>query len=163
MSIRRYLLRAVLPAVALVAVRFAVPAAADAELRCVHPEQHGASHGAEHFIDRLRDACPLLSRIVEEFALRDLGEGPMPEASPNDGAMAAILMLAVSGDTASASQHAERALRSGATRDELREALYLTVLNAGVLQAIEMTRVLSELLIEQEEGEQAMLIEASEG
>ena len=163
MSIRRYLLRAVLPAVALAASGFAVPAAADAEFRCVHPEQHGASHGAERFLDRLRDACPLLSRIVEEFALRDLGEAPMPEASPNDGAMAAIATLAVSGDTASASEHAERALRSGATRDELKEALYLTVLNAGVPQAIEMTRELSELLIEQEEGEQAMLIEASEG
>jgi len=84
--------------------------------------------------------------------LRDLGEAPMPEAS-----------LAASDDTASASQHAERALRSGAPRDELKEALYLLVLNAGVPQAIEMTRVLSELLIEPEDGEQAMLIEANEG
>ena len=77
--------------------------------------------------------------------------------------MAAIATLAASGDTASAREHAERALRSGATRDELKEAVYLTVLHAGVPQAIEMTRELSELLIEPEEGEQAMLLEASEG
>jgi len=150
LRIRRYLLRAVLPAVALVASGFAVPAAADAEFRCVQPEQGAASH--ERLLDRLRDACPLLGRIVEELALRDLGEAPMPEAS-----------LAASDDTASASQHAERALRSGAPRDELKEALYLLVLNAGVRQAIEMTRVLSELLIEPDDGEQAMLVEANEG
>ena len=160
MSIRRYLLRAVLPAVALVASGFAVPAAADAEFRCVQPEQGAASH--ERLLDRLRDACPLLGRIVEEFALGDLGEAPMP-ALLHDGATAAIVTLAASGDTASASQRAERALQSGATGDELKEALYLLVLNAGVRQAIEMTRVLSELLIEPEDGEQAMLIEANEG
>ena len=159
MSIGRYLLRAVLAAVALVASGFAVPAAADTEFRCVLPEQRGAAH--ERLLDRLRDACPLLGRIVEEFALRDLGEAPMPEAS-HDGAAAATLTLAAPGDTASASQHAERALRSGAT-DELKEALYLLVLNAGLPQAIEMTRVLSELLIEPEDGEQAMLNEANEG
>ena len=160
MSIRRYLLRAVLPAVALVASGF-VPAAADAEFRCVQPEQQrGASH--ERLLDRLRDACPLLGRIVEELALRDLGEAPMPDAL-HDGATAAIVTLAASGDTASASQHAERALRSGATRDELKEAMYLLVLNAGMPQAIEMTRVLSELLIEPDDGEQAMLVEANEG
>lgn len=162
MSIRRYLLRAVLPALALAASGFALPAAADAEFRCVHPEQGGAVHGAARLLDRLRDACPLLSRIVEEFALRDLGEAPMPEAL-HDDAMAAIATLAASGDTASAREHAERALRSGATRDELKEAVYLTILHAGVRQAIDMTRELSELLIEAEEGEQAMLLEASEG
>jgi hypothetical protein len=160
LSIRRYLLRAVLPAVALVASGFAVPAAAAAEFRCVQPEQPGASH--ERLLDRLRDACPLLGRIVEELALRDLGEAPMPDAL-HDGATAAIMTPAASGDTASASQHAERALRSGATRDELKEAMYLLVLNAGMPQAIEMTRVLSELLIEPDDGEQAMLVEANEG
>jgi hypothetical protein len=159
---RRYWLRAVLPAVALVASGFAVPAAAAVELRCEQPAQRAASRGAEHLLDRLGEACPLLSRIVEEFALRDLGEAPIPEAEHDDWT-AALVTRAASGDTASARRHAERALRAGATRDELREAVYLTVLNAGVPQAIEMTRELSELLIEPEEGEQAMLIEASEG
>jgi alkylhydroperoxidase/carboxymuconolactone decarboxylase family protein YurZ len=159
LSIRRYLLRAVVPALALAGSGFALPAAADAEFRCVHPEQGGASRGAERLLDRLRDACPLLSRIVEEFALRDLGEAPMLHDDP----VATIGTLAASGDTTSAREHAERALRSGPTRDELKEAVYLMVLNADVPQAIEMTRELSELLIEPEDGEQAMLIEASEG
>ena len=159
---RRYWLRAVLPAVGLVASAFAVPAAADVEFRCVQPEQLAAMHSTEHLLDRLRDACPLLSRIVEEFALRDLGEVPIPETADDDWT-AALVTLAASGDAASARRHAERALRAGATRDELQEAVYLTVLNAGVSQAIELTRELSELLIEPEESEHAMLIEASEG
>jgi alkylhydroperoxidase/carboxymuconolactone decarboxylase family protein YurZ len=158
---RRYWL-AVLPAVALVAFGFVAPAAADDEFRCVHPERLAASQGAAHGLDRLREACPLLGRIVEEFALRDLGEVPIAGAALDD-AMATVVTLAASGDAVSARQHAERALRAGATRDELREAVYLTLLNAGLPQAIEMTRELSELLIEPEESEQAMLIEASEG
>jgi alkylhydroperoxidase/carboxymuconolactone decarboxylase family protein YurZ len=158
---RRYWL-AVLPAAALVAFGFVAPALADVESRCVHPEQLAASQGAQHVLDRLRDACPLLSRIVEELALRDLGEAPIA-ATPLDEAMATVVTLAAAGDAASARQQAERALRAGATRDQLKEAVYLTLLNAGLLQAIEMTRELSELLIGPDESEQAMLAEASEG
>ena len=153
----------------MVASGFAVPAAADVEFRCVHVEQL-ASHGAEpSVLDALREACPLLGRIVEELALRDLGEATMTDAAlPHDaararGEMAAITVLAASRDAASTRQLAERAAQSGATRDELIETLYLTVLNGGIAQAIEMTRMLSELLIEADEEELAGMLEAHAG
>ena len=170
MRIRRRFLRVLLATAAMVASGFAVPAAADVEFRCAHVEQL-ASHGAEpSVLDALREACPLLGRIVEELALRDLGEATMTDAAlPHDdalarGDMAAIAALAASGDVASARQLAERAVRSGATRDELIETLYLIVLNGGIAQAIEMTRMLSGVLIEADEEELAgMLIEAHVG
>jgi alkylhydroperoxidase/carboxymuconolactone decarboxylase family protein YurZ len=166
----RGFLRVVVAAVALLASGLAVPAGAparvaDFEFHCMHPE-HLSPYSAGHSVlDVLRKACPLLSHVVEEFALRDLGEATIREGtSPHDGEMAAIAVLALSGDSASANQRAELALASKTSRYELREILYITVLNGGIAQAIEMTRALAELLIDTEADEQAgALVDASEG
>jgi alkylhydroperoxidase/carboxymuconolactone decarboxylase family protein YurZ len=142
-------------AVALIASDIDVRASSEVELRCEHGERMAAAsqHKPQTVLETLHVACPLLGRIVEEFALRDLGEITWREDSVSHAReMALIAALAGSGDTVSAKRQAQYALQSGATQLELKEVLYITAVSAGVPRAIEATRALRELLIEPAEG-----------
>jgi alkylhydroperoxidase/carboxymuconolactone decarboxylase family protein YurZ len=154
MDTKRSILRSLAAAaVTLIASGIDARASPQVELRCEHGERVAAvsHHGPQTLIDRLHVVCPPLGRIVEEFALRDLGENMWLEDSvPHAREMALIAALAASGDTVSAKRHAQHALQSGATQLELKEVLYVTAVSAGVPQAIEATRALLELLTEPE-------------
>jgi alkylhydroperoxidase/carboxymuconolactone decarboxylase family protein YurZ len=143
-----------------------VRASSETEFHCEHGENAAApSHsGPQTVLETLHAGCPLLGRIVEEFALRDLGESMWLEDSASHAReMALIAALVASGDTVSAKRHAQHALQSGATQLALKEVLYVTAVSASVQRAIEAMRALREL-IEPEEGSQAtMLEEASRG
>ena len=167
-DIKRSILRSLAAAtVALIASGIDVRAAPDAALHCEHGERMAAvsHHRPPPLLDTLHVVCPLLGRIVEEFALRDLGENMwLEDPVPHAREMALIAALAASGDTVSAKRHARRALQSGATRLELKEVLYVTAISAGVPQAIEATRAFLELLIEPEKGSQTLTLnQASRG
>lgn len=96
---------------------------------------------------QLRIECPLLAAIVEKFALRDMGEEFFGAGiNPQSSALAAEATTA-SEDIEALRHRAEEALRAGASQFELKEMLYLTVLNAGVPRGIEVTRALSDLLV----------------
>lgn len=167
-NMKRCILRSLAAAaVALIASGIEVRASPEVELRCEHGERMAAvsHHGPRTLLETLHVVCPLLGRIVEEFALRDLGENMWLEDSvPHAREMALIAALAASGDTVSAKRHAQHALQSGATQLELKEVLYVTAVSAGVPQAIEATRALLELLIEPKEGSRTLMPnEASRG
>ena len=101
---------------------------------------------------KLRAETPLLGRIVEDFAGRDLGE-TFSIAGLEDRTREIALMAASAalGDSASTERHAKAALAAGATQAELKEVLYLTVARAGVEKAIAATHALSGLLADPEE------------
>ena len=100
---------------------------------------------------RLRSEAPLLGRIVEDFAGRDLGE-TFSVAGLEERTREIVLMAASAalGDSASTERHAKAALAAGATQSELKEVLYLTVARAGVEKAIMATHALSGLLADGE-------------
>jgi alkylhydroperoxidase/carboxymuconolactone decarboxylase family protein YurZ len=100
---------------------------------------------------KLRAEAPLLGRIVEDFAGRDLGEAFSVEGlADRTREIALMAASAVLGDAASTEQHAKAALAAGATQAEVKEVLYLTVARAGVEKAIAATRALSGLLADSE-------------
>ena len=144
-----------------------VKASSEVEFHCEQGERTAApSHsGPQTVLETLHARCPLLGRIVEDFALRDLGEDMWPEDPGSHASeMALVAALVASGDIVSAKRHAQHAVQSGATQLALKEVLYVTAVSAGIPRAIEAMRALRELLIEPEEGSQAtMLEEASRG
>jgi len=167
LDLKRNIFRCVAAAaVALMASGSSVRASAETEFYCEHGERAAApSHnGPQTVLETLQAGCPLLARIVEEFALRDLGEVMWFEDSESHAQeMALIAALVASGDVVSAKRHAQQALQSGATQLALKEVLYATAVSTGVPRAIEAMRALREL-VEPEEGSQAtMLEEASRG
>ena len=102
---------------------------------------------------RLRAEAPLLGRIVEDFAGRDLGETFSVEGlADRTREIALMAVSAALGDAASTERHAKAALAAGATQSELKEVLYLTVARAGVEKAIAATSVLSGLIAGEEHG-----------
>jgi 4-carboxymuconolactone decarboxylase len=106
---------------------------------------------AQSPLEGLRRDCPLLGKIVEEFALRDLGEAESKGGfDAHTRAIALAVTSAAVGDMSSIERHARNALDAGATRSELEELLYLTALYAGVPKAVEATRALSDLIAERE-------------
>lgn len=141
---------AALAAAAIVSLAVSLPSSARAQgAPCGAERQHAAGLSDElgqPAIARLHLECPLLGRIVEEFALRDLGELANPGAEGASREVATVAVLAGSGDVPSIKRHAEYALQAGATRFELKEILYLTALYAGIAKAIEATRALADLL-----------------
>src|SRR6266568_1370390 len=129
-----------------------LPASASGEARCAQQESlaQPSRAGAQSPLERMRRACPLLGRIVEDFAAQDLGEAfPAASPDPRSRAIATIAAFAALGDAASVKLHAKSALDAGATRTELEEMLYLTAVYAGAAKAIEATRALSDMLAEQ--------------
>jgi alkylhydroperoxidase/carboxymuconolactone decarboxylase family protein YurZ len=100
-------------------------------------------------LETLRRDCPVLGRIVQDFAMRDLGESPgSREANPRARAVALAAVSAATSTAEETARHARAALASGATAKDLEEILYLTALYAGVPQAVEATRGMSALLAE---------------
>jgi 4-carboxymuconolactone decarboxylase len=92
-----------------------------------------------------RRDCPLLAAIIEEFAAIDLGEAFRQEAaSVPSRDLTIATRFAILGDVPAMTSHARLARDAGATPDELRELLYLTVVSVGLPKAIEATRALAE-------------------
>ena len=137
--------------VAMIALGFSIPAFANSGSRCAQAAEiaDASSGGSQSALGRIRLECPLLGRIIEEFALRDLGEVESSERVDRRTREIAIVAAAAAlGDAASTRRYAKYALEAGATRLELEEMLYLTAVYAGFPKAIEATRALSDLLIE---------------
>ena len=97
-------------------------------------------------LERARLESPILGEIVEEFAARDLGEGPAEGLDDRTREIATAAAFAALGDVEAAKRHAHHALRYGATNGALREVLYLTAVHAGAPKAIATARALEELL-----------------
>jgi 4-carboxymuconolactone decarboxylase len=130
-------------------ISFAAPApvqAGDAS-SCAPRQAAAAASDSGDVLAMLRTECPLLAGIVEEFALQDLGE-VLPRGGIRPIALHGVSVadVTVSDDVAALRRHAEDAISVGATRDELREMLYLTVVHAGAARALEVTRALSDLV-----------------
>jgi len=137
-----------LVATALFAVSFPVASVAQGAVPCVHAQ----SAAAVSLPVKLRVEAPLLGRIVEDFAGRDLGETFSVEGlAVRTREIALMAASAALGDAASTERHAKAALAAGATQAELKEVLYLTVARAGVDKAITATHALSGLLTDREE------------
>jgi 4-carboxymuconolactone decarboxylase len=150
---QRLLFAAVVAAIAMIAAGPSSSALASSDLQCepqngVATAPHAGSWSSLHWI---RDACPLLGSIIEEFAAQDLGEAFVDESpSPRSPEIATVAGFAALGDTASMKLHAKDALDAGATALDFRELLYLTAVYAGVPKAIEATRVLTQIVAERE-------------
>jgi 4-carboxymuconolactone decarboxylase len=97
-------------------------------------------------IEQARVASPMLGDIVEEFAARDLGEGPADGLDDRTREIATAAAFAAVGNVEGARRHAHHALRYGATNGHLKEVLYLTAVHAGAPNAIATARALEELL-----------------
>jgi alkylhydroperoxidase/carboxymuconolactone decarboxylase family protein YurZ len=98
-------------------------------------------------LEQVRMESSVLSSIVDEFAARDLGEGPAGDGlDDRTREIATAAAFAALGDVEAARRHATKALRYGATNGELREVLYLTVIHAGAPRAVAVTRAFEELL-----------------
>jgi hypothetical protein len=132
MSLYRYKIRVALAAVAIIAAT-AMPSLANVRVPA------GVSRGARAPLAELRVACPILGKVVEEFAMQDLGESVAPvrdihpllaEARP------------LTGDVDSLTRGARAARDAGATMRDFEEALYLTAVTAGLPQAIAATQML---------------------
>ena len=137
-----------LVATALFAVSFPVASVAQDAVPCVHAQ----SAAAVSLPVKLRVEAPLLGRIVEDFAGRDLGEAFSVEGlADRTREIALVAVSAALGDAASTERHAKAALAAGATQSELKEVLYLTVARAGVEKAVAATSALSGLLTDREE------------
>ncbi len=141
-------------AVALMAASFPISALEGSALRCARENDAGTSDGGVQSLpERLRLECPLLSHVVEEFALRDLGEVASSGALDfRTREIAMVAAFAALGDSAGVKRHARYALASGATKLEVEELLYLTAVYAGVPKAIEAARAISELFTERGEN-----------
>ena len=135
-------------ATALLAASFPLASVAQDAAPC----ERGQSAAAVSLPVKLRSEAPMLGRIVEDFASRDLGE-TFSVAGLEDRTREIALMAASAalGDSASTERHAKAALAAGATQAELKEVLYLTVARAGVEKAIAATHALSALLAGPEE------------
>jgi 4-carboxymuconolactone decarboxylase len=152
---QRLLLAVAVAAIAAIAAGSSPSALADSDLQCepqnqnsVAPAPHAGSQSPLH---RIRDACPLLGSIIEEFAAQDLGEAFADESpNPRAPAIATVAGFAALGDTASMKLYAKDALDAGATALDFRELLYLTAVYAGVPKAIEATRVVTQVVTERE-------------
>ena len=137
--------------VAFIALGFSIPAFANSDFRCEQAADiaGNSNGGSQSALGRIRLKCPLLGHIIEEFALRDLGEVESIEGVGRRTHEIAILAAAAAlGDPAATRFYAKYALDAGATRLELEEMLYLTAVDAGFSKAIEATRALSDLLID---------------
>jgi 4-carboxymuconolactone decarboxylase len=148
---QRLLFAVAVAAIATIAAGPSSSALASSDLQCepqnsVATEPHAGSRSSLH---RIRDACPLLGSIIEEFAAQDLGEA-FVDGSPNPRSpgIATVAGFAALGDTASMKLHAKGALEAGATALDFREVLYLTAVYAGVPKAIEATRVFTQIVAE---------------
>ena len=147
MTIVPHFLRSLAVAALLAAVFPAASTAAD-----VAPCAHATSAAGAPVPVRLRAEAPLLGRIVEEFAARDLGEAISDEGlTDRTREIALMAASAAVGDFGSTQRHAKAALAAGATQAELKELLYLTAAHSGVDKAIAATHAVSELLGEREE------------
>ena len=133
---------------ALLAASFPIASVAQDAAPCVRAQ----SAAAAYLPVKLRSEAPLLGRIVEDFAGRDLGE-TFSVAGLEDRTREIALMAASAalGDSSSTERHAKAALAAGATQSELKEVLYLTVARAGIEKAIAATHALSGLLGDAEE------------
>ena len=135
---------------AAVAALISVAAAPSTSAAETCTQQIAASTSAAHSpsrLEMLRRDCPLLGRIVEEFALADLGEAqPAGGFDSRTRAIVVAATAAATGDNDSIERYARSAVESGASKSELKELLYLTALYAGVPKAVEATRALSDLL-----------------
>ena len=137
-----------LAAIALLAATVPVVSRAQDAKPCVRAQ----SAAAVPLPVRLRAEAPLLGRIVEDFASRDLGEAFSVDGLEDRTRETALMAAAAAlGDSASIGGHAKAALAAGASQAELREVLYLTVARAGVEKAIQATHALSGLLVDREE------------
>jgi len=148
---RRLLLAVMIAAIAAIAAGPFSSALASNDLQC-EPQNSVATHaGSQSSLHRIRDACPLLGSIIEEFAAQDLGEAFVDEGpSPRSPGIATVAGFAALGDTASMKLYARDALEAGATALDFRELLYLTAVYAGVPKAIEATRVFTQIVAERE-------------
>jgi len=100
-----------------------------------------------------RRRSPVLAEIVEQFAMRDLGESEAPaglDLRTQD--IVAMATLAALGDTQAVRRHAEHALKAGMTRTTLKEVLYLTAVYAGLPKAIDAAHALADLVEKTESG-----------
>ena len=132
---------------ALLAASFPLASVAQEAAPCVRAQ----SAAATSLPVKLRVEAPMLGRIVEDFAGRDLGE-TFSVAGLEDRTREIALMAAsaVLGDSAFTERHAKAALAAGATQAELKEVLYLTLSRVGVEKAIAATRALTGLLASSE-------------
>jgi hypothetical protein len=159
MSKRRSVTNAFLAAFVLVTVSAAqgsVAGASEPGDRGCAPQESAStiSSTSPDALALLRVECPLLARIVEKFALRDLGEEFF---SGGMDAPSGEFAVTASEDIDALRHRAEQALRAGASKFELKEMLYLTAINAGVPRAIEVTRALSDLLVTPPPGTKPVL------
>jgi 4-carboxymuconolactone decarboxylase len=98
-------------------------------------------------LDAVRRDCPLLGRIIEKFAMQDLGEEPPVEiATPHPSEIAVVAASAASGDVVEVRRFTQVALANGAQPVELEEMLYLTAVNVGIPKAIDATRAIADLI-----------------
>ncbi len=150
---QRLLFAVVVAASAMTAAGPSSSALASSDLQCELQNSAATSPhaGSRSSLHRIRDACPLLGSIIEEFAAQDLGEAFVDESpSPRSPEIATVAGFAALGDTASMKLYAKDALEAGATALDFRELLYLTAVYAGVPKAIEATRIFTQIVAERE-------------
>jgi hypothetical protein len=91
----------------------------------------------------LRAACPELAILVEDSAMRDLGE-----AFPGQTSRAGPVYVTPVNDLAAFARDARGARDAGAAMHDFGEALYITAVTAGVPRAVAATRVLLDVFAE---------------
>ena len=136
-------------AVAAIALSTYSSASERTAFRCAQ-ENVGVSQPSRSPLEAIRRDCPLLGEIVEKFALQDLGE-EFPDESPSaqPRAIATLAIHVTQGDAEATRRSAELARAAGATKPQFEELLYLTAVYVGIPQAIDATRALSGVLVEQ--------------
>lgn len=98
-------------------------------------------------LEALRAEFPFLADAITEYALGDVWGRPSLDHRTRQ--LATVAAFAALGNRAQMKIHAGYALNLGATREELKEIVYLTSVHAGFPRAIDAAQALSEVFREQ--------------
>lgn len=105
--------------------------------------QHLSGGAGQPVLEALRQDYPALSDGITSYALGDIwGRTVLDDRTRQ---LAAVAAFAAQGNLAYMKIHAGYALRHGATRDELKELVYLTTVTAGFPRAIDAAHALREV------------------
>lgn len=104
---------------------------------------HLSGGAGQPVLNALREDYPFLADSVTAYALGDVwGRTGLDDRTRQ---LAAVAAFAAQGNLAYMKIHAGYALRLGATRDELKEVVYLTTVTAGFPRAIDAAQALREV------------------
>lgn len=114
------------------------------------PERHARGEqviqhlsGGAGQLEALRQDYPALADGIIDYALGDIWSRTVLDDRTRQ--LAAVAAFAAQGNLAYMKIHAGYALRHGATRDELKELVYLTTVTAGFPRAMDAAQALREV------------------